>query len=200
MSEYDCVLLEHVSLVTRAAHFAATRHSGQTRKGKAAEPYINHLAEVASLLASSLHEPDAYLVAAGWLHDTIEDTGTTRDELCERFGMLVTDMVMEVTDDKSLPKAERKRLQVVNTPHKSERARLIKLADKTSNLNAIATSPPGDWDTSRCYAYVDWADSVAVSCFGLNATLDKAYVMAASTARHAIGERSLLIDDLKGAR
>jgi (p)ppGpp synthase/HD superfamily hydrolase len=189
VSEYDRILRDHVTLVTRAALYATRRHSGQTRKGKAAEPYANHLAEVAFLLASTAEEPDACLVAAGWLHDTLEDTAATRDELDQLFGKHVTDIVVEVTDDKSLPKSERKSLQVMNTPKKSVKARLLKVADKISNLDAIATSPPKDWDATRCNEYVDWAESVVASCKGLNAALDKAFVSAAEAARRAISER-----------
>ena len=190
MREVDRVFREHIALVANAADFAARRHMGQTRKGAAAEPYVNHLAEVASLLASSLEEPDAYLVAAGWLHDTIEDTVTTRDELVSMFGGVVANIVLEVTDDKSLPKAERKRLQVINTPHKSESARMLKLADKISNLRSIAASPPTDWEHRRCSEYVNWAESVAASCKGLNAQLDAAFDEAAAAARRAISSRS----------
>ena len=101
MREYDRVLRDYIALVTGAADFAARRHAGQTRKGTAAEPYVIHLAEVASLLADTAEEPDAALVAAGWLHDTLEDTTTERDELERLFGKPVTDIVVEVTDDKA---------------------------------------------------------------------------------------------------
>jgi (p)ppGpp synthase/HD superfamily hydrolase len=190
MSEYDRVLRDHVKLVTEAAWFAASRHVGQTRKGEAAEPYINHLAEVAFLLASTTVEPDAYLVAAGWLHDTIEDTGATHHELEKLFGSFVADVVAEVSDDKLLPKDERKHLQVVNTPNKSREARLVKLADKISNLTAIAGSPPKHWDVDRCKAYVDWAEQVVQSCRGLNVELDRAFDAAAASARQAINKRA----------
>ena len=99
--------------VLKAAHFAAKKHAGQRRKGAAAEPYINHLLEVAELVASALAEPDANLVIAALLHDTVEDAGITKEELVQAFGPDVATLVMEVTDDKSLPKAERKRLQIL---------------------------------------------------------------------------------------
>jgi guanosine-3',5'-bis(diphosphate) 3'-pyrophosphohydrolase len=123
--------------ILRAAHFAAERHSGQRRKGAAAEPYINHLLEAAQLVSSALSEPDANLVNAALLHDTIEDAGVTKEELIQIFGADVAELVVEVTDDKSLPKAERKRLQIVHAPKKSVRAQFIKLADKISNMRAI---------------------------------------------------------------
>ena len=186
MSEYSRVLREHVALVTRAADFAARRHCGQKRKGAAVEPYVNHLAEVACLLATAAEEPDAYLVAAGWLHDTLEDTSTEREELEQQFGRFVSDIVAEVTDDKSLSKSERKRLQILNTPHKSESARLVKLADKTSNLRSLAASPPADWDDARRLAYIEWAEQVAASCKGLRRELDEAFEAAVASARQAI--------------
>src|ERR1039458_9038680 len=131
--------------VLKAAHFAAQKHAGQRRKGAAAEPYINHLLEVAELVSSALAEPDTNLVIAALLHDTVEDTGVTKEVLVETFGSDVADLVMEVTDDKSLPKAERKRLQILTTPKKSVRAQVIKLADKIANLRSMLFSPPADW-------------------------------------------------------
>ena len=146
--------------VLKAAHFAAESHSGQRRKGAAAEPYINHLLEVAELVSSALSEPDTNLVIAALLHDTIEDAGVTKEELIQTFGADVAELVVEVTDDKALPKAERKRLQIVNAPKKSVRAQVIKLADKISNLRAILHSPPADWSLQRQREYFEWAKQV----------------------------------------
>jgi (p)ppGpp synthase/HD superfamily hydrolase len=141
--------LADVQRITSAAHFAAVKHADQRRKGKAGEPYINHLIEVADLVALSLTEPDTNLIMAAFLHDVVEDTPTTNQELVERFGPDVAALVAEVTDDKSLPKAERKRLQIETAPKRSERAQSIKIADKISNLRAILHSPPTDWDQQR---------------------------------------------------
>src|ERR1700761_3677811 len=112
-------MLSGLCLVSEAADLAARRHNGMARKGRGSEPYINHLAEVANLLSSATDGADAELVAAGWLHDTIEDTATTRDELAGKFSERVAALVAECTDDMSLSKAERRRLQVVNASHKS---------------------------------------------------------------------------------
>ncbi|WP_245524117.1 HD domain-containing protein [Methylobacterium nonmethylotrophicum] len=183
MSPYDDILRDHVALVTRAADFAARRHADQRRKGAAREPYVNHLAEVATLLADTVDEPNAWLVAAGWLHDTIEDTGTTHDELAGLFGSVIADLVAEVSDDKSLPKAERKRLQVERAPHKSQDAKAIKIADKISNLRSLASSPPDDWDRTRVLAYVTWAESVVAGCRGTNAALESIFDQSAVAAR-----------------
>ena len=146
--------------VMKAAHFAAKKHAGQRRKGAAAEPYINHLLEVAELVSSALAEPDTNLVIAALLHDTVEDTGVTKEVLVETFGSDVADLVMEVTDDKSLPKAERKRLQILTTPKKSVRAQVIKLADKIANLRSMLFSPPADWSGERKREYFEWAKQV----------------------------------------
>ena len=118
---------EGTRLVTRAIHFAAQRHADQRRKGRRAEPYVNHLTEVAASLAEATDGEDPALLAAAYLHDTIEDTQTSLAELRNLFGEDIAALVMEVTDDKSLPKLERKRLQIVNAPKKSRRAKLLKI-------------------------------------------------------------------------
>ncbi len=178
-----------VRLITAACDFAARRHVHQRRKGAAGEPYLNHLAEVAMLLAEATGG-DAVLVAAGFLHDTLEDTETTYDELAARFGDDMAALVGEVTDDKSLPKAERKRRQIEAAPHTSVRARLLKIADKTSNLRAMAVSPPMGWDIARISEYVDWAEKVVAGCRGLNTALEHAFDAAAVQAREAIAGRA----------
>ena len=162
-----------VVAVARALDFAARKHKDQRRKGGSAEPYVNHLAEVACLVAEATEGIDAVVVVAALLHDTIEDTRTDRAELERAFGPEVAALVAEVTDDKSLPKAERKRLQVESAPHKSARAKMIKLADKTSNLRSIAASPPLEWDWQRKREYFEWAGQVAQGCRGVNPTLER---------------------------
>src|SRR5580692_11548273 len=118
-------MLPPLRLVSEAAELAARRHNGMARKGRGNEPYINHLAEVANLLSAATEGTDAELVAAGWLHDTIEDTQTSREELAQKFSERVAALVVEVTDDMSLAKRERRRLQVVDAPNKSPDAKLI---------------------------------------------------------------------------
>ncbi len=122
---------------------------------------------------------------AGLLHDTIEDTETTYDELVTEFGTVLADLVAEVTDDKSLEKAERKRRQVETAPNKSDRAKMIKIADKTSNLKSIVASPPKDWSVERQREYFAWAAKVVAGCRGVNAKLegwfDDAYASGTTT-------------------
>ena len=139
-------------LISRAERFARVRHEGQFRKGKAKEPYTNHLVEVAALVERWSGSESA--IAAAWLHDTVEDSPTSVDELESLFDKDVADIVAELTDDKSLPKADRKKLQIINAAKKSKEACLVKLADKTSNIGAIANSPPEDWTLDRRLKYI----------------------------------------------
>lgn len=149
-----------VQRILAAAMFAAEKHAAQKRKGEAAEPYVNHLIEVAQLVASSSEQLDTELVMAGLLHDTLEDTDTTREELEQEFGSDIAALVAEMTDDKTLPKDVRKQLQVQNAPHKSVRAQVIKLADKISNLRSLLSSPPATWNAERKREYFTWARRV----------------------------------------
>ena len=157
--------------ILAAARFAAEKHVAQKRKGKFGEPYVNHLLEVAELIAGSSDSLDTNLIVAALLHDTVEDTATTSLELQEKFGEDVASLVAEVTDDKSLPKATRKALQIRNAPHKSARAATIKLADKISNLRAILASPPADWSLERQQEYFEWARRVVEGLPAANAIL-----------------------------
>lgn len=176
-----------VVLLAKAIDFAARKHKDQRRKGAAAEPYVNHPAEVARLVAEATDGNDAVLVLGAVLHDTIEDTETTRQELEIEFGLEVAALVVELTDDKSLPKARRKELQEEHAPHRSLRARMIKLADKTSNLRSLATSPPTDWDERRMREYFDWASRVVAGCRGVNARLEAAFDEAHRTGLAKLG-------------
>jgi (p)ppGpp synthase/HD superfamily hydrolase len=178
-SQGESISAAPVQRILAAAMFAAEKHAPQKRKGAAAEPYINHLIEVAHLIAGSSERLDTNLVMAGFLHDTIEDTGTTEEELERAFGSDISALVVEVTDDKSLPKEVRKALQVENAPHKSVRAQVIKLADKISNLRAILASPPVTWSEERKREYIAWAHRVVSALSApnpiLKAEFDRTY-------------------------
>ena len=152
--------MNDIILITRAFNFASDRHSGQRRKGQAQEPYVNHLAEVAQLVAEATNGSDPNLVAAALLHDTVEDTQTEPRELATVFNEDVASLVGEVTDDKTLRKEERKAIQIAKAPEKTPRAKILKLADKTSNLRSMAKSPPENWDSVRKAEYIDWATKV----------------------------------------
>src|SRR5215472_10184571 len=139
--------------VLRAADAAARLHVNQRRKGAAQEPYITHLLEVARLVAEATAGADPNLVVAALLHDTIEDQGVTREEIATQFNDDVADLVVEVTDNKKLPKSERKQLQIEHAPALTPRAKILKLADKISNLRSLAASPPADWPMQRRIDY-----------------------------------------------
>jgi GTP diphosphokinase / guanosine-3',5'-bis(diphosphate) 3'-diphosphatase len=179
--------MNDAKLLLEAASFAARKHSGQKRKGKEGEPYVNHPLEVANLLVSVGGIDDIDVLTAGLLHDTVEDTGTTRDEIESRFGKTAADIVMEVTDDKSLPKQERKRLQVEHAPHLSPGAKLVKLADKISNITDILESPPADWDDQRRREYVKWGEAVVAGLRGVNAGLERHFDKLVERAQKDLG-------------
>jgi guanosine-3',5'-bis(diphosphate) 3'-pyrophosphohydrolase len=162
--------VSNVTVIISAASFAADRHRDQRRKNVDATPYINHPLDVANILIEAdVEDPD--ILAAAILHDTIEDTKTTAEELAERFGQRVCGFVLEVTDDKSLDKLERKRLQVLKAPVASNGAKLIKLADKIANLRDMQMPPVG-WSDARVGAYIQFAEMVAGGCAGVNERLD----------------------------
>lgn len=160
----------------KATHFAASKHTDQRRKGERQEPYFNHLSDVGQILAEHTNGEDPILVTAGLLHDALEDTDATYDELVREFGIEIADLVREVTDDKSLPKAERKRQQILKAPHKSPRAKMIKIADKISNLKSIIHSPPPDWDDQRKREYFDFARQVVEGCRGVSLNLEETFL------------------------
>lgn len=171
--------------VLKAADAAARWHAPQRRKGAAQEPYINHLIEVTMLVAEATEGKDPNLIMAALLHDAIEDQGVTRAEIVERFGEDVANLVAEVTDDKSLEKLERKRLQIVNAPKKTQRAKLLKLADKTSNLRSLAASPPASWSEQRRTEYVAWTRQIVAALEDVAPSLEQQFVLAATDAERA---------------
>lgn len=162
-------------LILDAAAFAADRHRLQRRKDADASPYINHPLALADILAREGGVEDAKVIAAALLHDTVEDTETSIEELEVRFGKRVATIVAEVTDDKSLPKEERKRLQVVKSSSKSSGAKLVKLADKTANLRDLISAPPADWSSQRKEEYFRWAKEVVDGLRGTNQFLESAF-------------------------
>ena len=169
--------------VFQALAFAAHKHRDQRRKDAGASPYINHPIALADILVNEGGVTDHVVLCAAILHDTIEDTETTYEELVSAFGREIADVVAEVTDDKSLDKAERKLLQIKHAAHASPRAKLVKLADKTCNLRDIATAPPADWSAERRLEYFDWAKQVVASVRGTNAALEAAFDEACLAGR-----------------
>jgi len=156
-------------------NFAADKHRGQSRKDANNTPYINHPIALANLLTNHAGISDVNVIAAAILHDTVEDTDATVDDIEELFGRTVRDIVIEVTDDKSLPSPERKRLQIEHAGSLSHEAKLVKLADKISNLQDIISSPPVRWSLERKREYFDWAKAVVDQLRGANEKLENLF-------------------------
>jgi guanosine-3',5'-bis(diphosphate) 3'-pyrophosphohydrolase len=172
-----------LALLLKALAFAAHKHRDQRRKDAEASPYINHPIALADVLINEGGVTDVEVLCAALLHDTVEDTATTHEELLDAFGSRIARIVAEVTDDKRLPKAERKRLQIEHAPHISREAKLVKLADKLCNLRDVAERPPAGWPLERRREYFDWAKQVIDGLRGapgeemrrLEAAFDAAY-------------------------
>lgn len=173
----------HLEIVTRAAVFASACHRLQVRKD-GRTPYIHHPLEVAQLLAQ--HGADVITIVAGLLHDVVEDTDTTLEEIAQQFGPEVAHVVGEVTDDKTLDKARRKELQVEHAPHLSHRAKLVKLADKTCNLGNMVVAVPQGWSREVIERYFNWADRVVAGLRGAHPGLEACYDEAARQGRTAL--------------
>jgi len=171
---------DELKKLLKALAFAADRHRLQKRKDVDASPYINHPIGLANILCNEGHITDIEVIAAALLHDTIEDTDTAPEELEAEFGPTIRDIVLDVTDDKTLPKAERKQRQIEHAAHASDQAKLVKLADKIANLRDVADSPPPDGSLARCQEYFDWGkqviDQIRGIHPGLEAVFDAAYV------------------------
>lgn len=181
------------SRILGAATFAARVHATHKRKGAGAEPYVNHVLEVAGILADQGAPLEAVL--AGLLHDTVEDSDKdpdpiTHERLVAEFGEMVANIVAEATDDKSLPKEVRKALQIRHAPTRTEAAKQLKLADKISNLRAIAATPPANWEHARRVEYVGWAGRVAVGLKGVNPALDALFDDAYRDAVRRLAEEA----------
>jgi ADP-ribosylglycohydrolase len=172
--------------VLKAADAAARWHVHQRRKGAAKEPYINHLLEVATLVAEATDGKDENLVIAALLHDAIEDCEVPHALIVKSFGADVADLVAEVTNDKTLAKGERKKLQVESAHKKSDRAKMLKLADKTSNLRALVSSPAPEWSVRRRIEYIEWARKVVAGLRGACPPLEQKFDEAALAAEQSL--------------
>lgn len=168
--------------ILKALELAAVRHRNQTRKGSENNPYIMHPIQVASLLANEGNEEDEVLLIGAILHDTVEDTVNTEEEKQKlmkqievEFGKEVLHLVLEVTDDKSLEKQERKRLQIEHAPYMSLRAKKLKIADKISNIHDIIFAPPVDWSKEQKYEYLQWSVNVVNGLRGINPVLEQMF-------------------------
>jgi guanosine-3',5'-bis(diphosphate) 3'-pyrophosphohydrolase len=176
----------NIARFLKALEFAAAKHRRQRGKDAENSPYINHPIAVATVLAVEGGVTDEATLIAAILHDTVEDTQTTYSELEQKFGAEVTGLVRELTDDKSLEKAERKRLQIEHAPHASPRAKEIKIADKICNVRNLVDSPPADWTLQRRRESVAWSEQVVAGCRGVNAKLGAAFDEAIRRAKAAM--------------
>lgn len=173
-------------LILKAAHFASVKHRKQKRKDKDKTPYINHPISVAMIISEIGEIDDPEVLAAAILHDTIEDTETSLDDLEDKFGEQVRTFVEEVTDDKTLPKVVRKQRQIDHAKELSEGAALIKLGDKISNVMDITKTPPIEWDAKRCLKYFDWAEAVINNCPKVNNNLENLFFEVLQSGRNSI--------------
>lgn len=179
--------MNNTAKLLHAARFAAVKHTDQKRKGNDAAPYINHPLEVANLLAKVGKVEDTDVLIAAILHDTVEDTETTKEEISELFGETVAKMVMEVTDDKSLPKAVRKQKQIEHAPHLSDGAKQIKLGDKISNIRDVLENPPDGWSDERRREYIEWGEKVVAGLRGANENLENHFDELVAEAKQKLG-------------
>ncbi len=164
-----------LKLLLKAFAFAAHKHRDQRRKDPDASPYINHPIALADVLVNEGGVTDFEVLCAALLHDTVEDTATSHEELVNAFGSRIARIVAEVTDDKNLPKAERKQLQIEHAASLSAEAKLVKLADKICNLRDVAERPPAKWDLQRRREYFDWAKRVVDRLRGVHPRLEAAF-------------------------
>lgn len=178
--------MNNLTTLIKAINFAAKKHRSQKRKGADGEPYINHPLEVLNLLTSVGKIEDFNILIAAVLHDTIEDTETTEEEISKLFGAEVCEMVLELTDDKSLPKPVRKQLQIEHAPHISTGAKQIKLGDKISNIRDIMENPPDGWSDQRRSEYIDWGENVVEGLRGANKNLETYFDEMVGKARERI--------------
>ncbi len=163
---------KHLANFIKAVAFAAEKHRRQRRKDVEASPYINHPIALANVLSHEGGVDDIDVLCAAILHDTIEDTKTTAEELEQVFGAKIMSIVLEVSDDKNLKSAERKQQQIEHAPHISHEAKLVKLADKICNLRDILTMPPAGWSAQRKQTYFDWAKKVIDGLRGAHPQLE----------------------------
>lgn len=178
---------EAIGSILKAMRFSAEKHNDQRRRDSKASPYINHPIQVAETLWSVGGVRDEALLVAAILHDTIEDTDATPEEIRREFGDAVLSLVLEVTDDKSLPKEVRKQLQIETAGHKTPRAKALKLADKLCNIHDITIAPPKDWSLKRKQEYLLWSEKVVKGLRGTNQALESRYDAELKEGKRLLG-------------
>jgi guanosine-3',5'-bis(diphosphate) 3'-pyrophosphohydrolase len=182
---------KQTATLLRTLHFAADQHRTQRRKDADESPYINHPIAVAELLSAHGAVSDLMTLQAALLHDTVEDTETSLEDLLAAFGSEVSQLVAEVSDDKELEKSRRKQLQIEHAPHLSEPAKLVKLADKICNVQDVTHHPPQGWSLERRREYLDWTEQVVAGMRGANAALESLYDEVLSKGRTSLSQEDL---------
>ena len=184
-----------LSRLTKALVFAAEAHRNQRRKGAAQEPYLNHLIEVLDLVVQATGDSDLDMVIAALLHDVIEDTATTYEDVARIFGQRVAEIIRENSDDMSLPKAERRRARITAMALKSREARIVKMADVISNLRAIAVSPPAGWSAERKLGYLEGCRQLVNAGRGTEASIERVFDETAADVERTISDDAPLSID-----
>ncbi len=174
------------NIVWNALEFAAFKHRLQRRKGNHRLPYINHPIAVTGIL-QRFGETDPELLSAALLHDVLEDTDSSEEELKVLFGEHITKMVMEVTDDMTLLSKERKALQIKHAAALSTEAKKIKIADKTANTLDLYKHPLS-WSITRKKRYIQWARNVVKECRGVNKALEDNFYRVADLCEEKLQE------------
>ena len=123
------------TMIQKAALFAAKAHEGMMRKGSRI-PYIYHPMEVALIVAQLTNDPE--VIAAAYLHDVLEDTSVTPEELGAAFGSRVLSFVQAESEDKSLSWKERKASTIAHLKQASYEVKILTLGDKLSNMRSTA--------------------------------------------------------------
>lgn len=175
-----------VDLLLKVINYAAERHINQRRKNECKSPYINHPIKVAQLIWEVGGVRDMDVIAAALLHDTIEDTGVTEEDLALQFSPIIASIVAEVTDNKEFDKQVRKQLQIEHAPTLSLQAKWVKLGDKICNVEDIQKNPPADWSIARREEYLKWASEVVNGLRGANPPLEAKFDAVVKSAREAL--------------
>ena len=184
----EAALRNDLDSFLKALNFSAQKHRHQKRKDSPGSPYINHPIEVANILWTIGKVEDITTIIAAILHDTLEDTDATPEDIRTAFGNEVLHLVMELSDNNNLPRQERKKNQIIHAPLLSPRAKLIKLADKICNVHDVAFRPPDGWPRQRRIEYLQWAQAVIDGLRGTNETLENHFDETLATAEKKLAQ------------
>jgi len=160
--------------VLGAAIFATEKHKSQVRSNEKKTPYIIHPIEVADLVMKIGHVYDKDVLITALLHDVMDDTQTTYEQITSLYGTKVSSYLEEMTSKQGLSLKEQKKQQIMQAFRQNPSVAIIKLSDKLSNLKTLATSPPPSWSRDRIDQYFQWAQTVIENLPESNQLLKKA--------------------------